>query len=504
MNALDLAIIATAIGAGFGGWRLGLVARVFAWAGVFAGLAIGVNFVPKVVTGLGGNSADDRIGVALLFLVLVASIGQAFGLMVGLLVHRVFPIANPLPLWDRIAGATAGVLGLLVLVWMVIPSLATAQGWPARMARDSWMVAAIERVAPSQPAQFAAWGLAISEAPYPSALDPLATPPDPGTVPTTTLAPAVDARVRRSIVKVTGEACNQIQDGSGWVAAPGIVVTNAHVVAGERIDDRRSTTPGVTSTRGRRRVRSGARPRGAVRSRTRRAAPLPLADGHVGDDGAVYGHPGGGPLQAAPARIGEEIVAVGTNIYRTSTSRRHVYVLASRLAPGDSGGALVNRSGDVVGVAFAIDPGRSGTSYALTNEEVEPDARRGDARQPRWPTRVRAWSSRRHGCGSCLLGRIRTCGARWRSRLRSTADSRELPTHPSGCSGRRIMRGLRDSRGDHESARAGARNSGVRSEGAAQAEDARRSQAQLANRERQRAAQLRLRPRKSRPTIQLR
>ena len=58
--------------------------------------------------------------------------------------------------------------------------------------------------------------------------------------------------------------------------------------------------------------------------------------------GAVYGHPGGGPLRASPARVGEEIVAVGTDIYRTGESRREVFVLAAALAPGDSGGALVN------------------------------------------------------------------------------------------------------------------------------------------------------------------
>jgi S1-C subfamily serine protease len=370
MNALDLAIIATAIGAGLGGWRLGLVARVFAWAGVFTGLAIGVNFVPKVVTGLGGNSADDRIGVALLFLLLVASIGQAFGLVIGLLVHRVFPIANPLPLWDRVAGATAGVLGLFVLTWLLIPSLATAQGWPSRMARDSRVVAAIQQVAPGQPAQSAAWGLAISDAPYPSVLNPLDTPPDPGRVPTTKLSPAVDAAVRRSIVKVTGEACNQIQDGSGWVESRGIVVTNAHVVAGERatsvIDSAGDSHPAVV-------IDFDSVRDIAVLSVPGLTAPgLSLAIGSVGDEGAVYGHPLGGALKAAPARIGEEIVAVGTNIYRTSNSRRHVYVLAAVLAPGDSGGALVNRSGAVVGVAFAIDPGRKGTSYALTNEEVQP------------------------------------------------------------------------------------------------------------------------------------
>jgi S1-C subfamily serine protease len=49
-----------------------------------------------------------------------------------------------------------------------------------------------------------------------------------------------------------------------------------------------------------------------------------------------------------------------------------VFVLASALAPGDSGGALVNRAGDVIGMAFAIDPGRNATAYALTDAEIRP------------------------------------------------------------------------------------------------------------------------------------
>jgi S1-C subfamily serine protease len=370
MNLLDVVIVAAAVAAGFGGWRLGLIARAFAWAGVFAGLAIGINYVPQVVTNLGGTSADDRVGVAILFLFLVATLGQAVGLFVGLLAHRAFPMRTPLPRWDRIAGATLGVLGVLVLTWMIIPSLATAQGWPARLSRDSWVVATIDRIAPRQPSKFAAWGLAISEAPYPSALDPLANPPDPGRAPSTRLTPKVDASVRRSSVLVTGEACGQIQDGSGWVAAPGLVVTNAHVVAGENS----TTVVDENGTRHPARVVAfdSVRDVAVLAVADLGAPPLRLAKGSKGESGAVYGHPGGGPLQAAPARIGDEIVAVGTDIYRTSSSRRSVYVLAAKLAPGDSGGALVDTSGDVIGVAFAIDPGRRGTSYALTDEEVRP------------------------------------------------------------------------------------------------------------------------------------
>jgi S1-C subfamily serine protease len=370
MNLLDVVIVGAAVAAGFGGWRMGLVARAFAWVGVFAALAIAINYVPQVVTNLGGTSADDRVGVAILFLFLAASIGQAIGLFVGLMAHRAFPLRTPLPRWDRIAGAALGVSGVAVLTWMVIPSLATAQGWPARMSRDSWVVATIQRIAPRQPAKFAAWGLAISEAPYPSALDPLANPPDPGRAPTTRLAPAVDAAVRRSSVQVTGEACDQIQDGSGWVAAPKLVVTNAHVVAGES-----STT--VVDEQGTRHPASvvafdPVRDVAVLSVPDLDAPPLRLTKGSTGDGGAVYGHPGGGPLEAAPARIGDEIVAVGTNIYRTSSSRRNVFVLAAKLAPGDSGGALVNDEGAVMGVAFAIDPGRRSTSYALTDEEIRP------------------------------------------------------------------------------------------------------------------------------------
>ena len=77
------------LAAGIGGWRLGFVARVFAWAGVALGLVIGVHFVPRVVTAFGGTSADDRVTVAVLFLVLVATLGQALGLGIGVIVHRV-------------------------------------------------------------------------------------------------------------------------------------------------------------------------------------------------------------------------------------------------------------------------------------------------------------------------------------------------------------------------------------------------------------------------------
>jgi hypothetical protein len=371
MNWLDLVLLGAIGAAAYGGWRIGFLARVLAWAGVALALAIGIRFVPTVVTEFGGTSADDRVTVALLFLVLLATLGQALGLGAGLVANRASPRQGPLPVWDRAAGAAVGVVGVLILLWMVIPSLATAQGWPARMARGSFIVGKIDQYAPTQPARFAAWGRAISDAPYPSALGPLDTPPDPGPLPTSTISHAVDQRVQRSIVRVSGHACDEIQDGSGWVAAPGVVVTNAHVVAGEQatsvIDaDGRGHDATVVLFDPKRDIAVLSVP-------DLSAPPLPLVQGHTGEVGAVYGHPGGGALVVSPARIGEEIIAVGTDIYRTRDSRRHVYVLAASLAPGDSGGPLVDGHGEVVGMAFAIDPGRNRTAYALTQAEINPD-----------------------------------------------------------------------------------------------------------------------------------
>ncbi len=378
MNWLDVAILVAAVGAAFGGWRLGFVARVLAWGGVALALVIGMRFVPRIVTEFGGTSADDRVTVALLFLVLLATVGQALGLGAGMIVHRASPPAGPLPIWDRAAGAAVGVIGVLILVWMVIPSLATAHGWPARMARGSFVVGAIDNFAPDQPSQFAAWGRAISDAPYPSALGQLDNPPNPGHAPKTSLSRAVDAKVRASTVKVAGHACHEIQEGSGWVAKPGIVVTNAHVVAGEQettVDDASGKEFPATVV-----AFDSKRDVAALSVPGLAAPPLKTAIGAAHDIGAVYGHPGGGALTASPARVGEEIIAVGTDIYRTGQSRRHVYVLASSLAPGDSGGPLVNTKGNVIGVAFAIDPGRDATAYALTNEEINPVLAKASAR----------------------------------------------------------------------------------------------------------------------------
>ncbi len=120
--------------------------------------------------------------------------------------------------------------------------------------------------------------------------------------------------------------------------------------------------------------------------------PLTIGARDVGAVGAVYGHPGGGALVTSPARIEDRITAVGRDIYGDRRTERDVFVLAADIHPGDSGGALVDDQGQVVGVAFAIDPGRPGTAYALADTELR-------AALTERGTRTRAVST-----GPCLVG----------------------------------------------------------------------------------------------------
>jgi len=371
VNLLDGILVVAMGAAAYGGYRLGFVTRALSWAGLAAGVAVALVFVDNLADALRDEPERSRLVASLAFVFVLGTLGQVAGLVAGSAIRARLPARIGASRGDRIAGGVTGALGVLIGLWILIPALTSAPGWTARAARDSEIVRFVDRVAPSPPDAARDLARRVRDAGFPDVFDdPFGGPGDVGPAPTAGLAPEVSAQVEPSVVKVEGQACDQIQSGSGFVASDDTVVTNAHVVAGERrtvveTEDGRELDASVVGF-------DPDRDLAVLRVRDLDLPPLERASAGEGDTGAVYGHPGGGELRAAPARIAEVVTARGTDIYRTGRIDRSVFVLAAGLAPGDSGGPLVDPRGRVVGVAFAVDPGHAGTAYALTREELDP------------------------------------------------------------------------------------------------------------------------------------
>jgi S1-C subfamily serine protease len=370
LNLLDLLILLTAGAAAYGGYRLGFLARIFSWAGLAIGALVADRFLPDVVGFFSSSDPQIRLIAAISFLVGASMLGQGIGLAVGSLLHAALPLGTGLRKGDRVAGSALGAVGVLAAVWVLTPALAAVPGWPAEATRGSAIAHLVEDVAPAPPETMQALRRFVQDGTFPAVFNELRRSPDPGPPPIEGLPDAVHQRVIQSTVKVTGEACRRIQEGSGFAALPDTIVTNAHVVAGEK-------APRVETYQGK------SLPATVVLFDTNRdlallrvpglgEQPLAVSKAKEGDTGVVYGHPGGGDLRPAPARVSQELIAVGRDIYDRNDTRRSIFVLASNLRPGDSGAALVNKAGQVVGVAFAIAPDKPGVSYALTDKELTP------------------------------------------------------------------------------------------------------------------------------------
>jgi S1-C subfamily serine protease len=92
----------------------------------------------------------------------------------------------------------------------------------------------------------------------------------------------------------------------------------------------------------------------------------------VGDPGVVIGYPGGQDTpRVAPAEIRDRRTAIGRDIYGRERTERRVLFLAAELQQGDSGSPLIDTSGRVAGVVFAISPDQATTSFALDLEELD-------------------------------------------------------------------------------------------------------------------------------------
>lgn len=175
-----------------------------------------------------------------------------------------------------------------------------------------------------------------------------------------------------SVVKILGTACGFGVEGSGWVAAPGIVVTNAHVVAGEASTavQLRGTGPRLLAHV---LVFDAHNDIAVLRVDGLSAPALQLASGPaVGESAALLGFPLNGSFALQPARLGDTQRTNTTNAYGNPATRL-ISSLRGLVQSGNSGGPLVDAGGQVIGTVFAEitnAPGNKPSGLAVPNSIV--------------------------------------------------------------------------------------------------------------------------------------
>ncbi|MDE0116033.1 MAG: trypsin-like peptidase domain-containing protein [bacterium] len=176
--------------------------------------------------------------------------------------------------------------------------------------------------------------------------------------------------IRTAAVHVSGTACGQFSEGSGFMVEPGLVLTNAHVVAG--VEQITVSAADGRSEIGRLVGFDPGRDIAALSVSEWAVAPVALAPvgaraADVGDAATVDRGDG---LEFVPFEVTRRILATGRDFYARESEDRRVLEIRSPLAAGDSGAALVNADGEVVGMVFAVARGQPGEGYALDSSEI--------------------------------------------------------------------------------------------------------------------------------------
>jgi len=383
VNYVDLIVILLVVISVIEGVRKGGSVQLFNYAGLALGLGIGALLASPAAKLVSPNNPIGRTVVSTVVLfgsaMLMAAAGRVIGsrIAAGLNRARLGPA-------DAAAGAGISFISTLVVVWLMagmlsnVPIEKVSQG-----IQGSKVIQALNHTFPPTPSVFSRIRQVLASAGFPQVFAELEPAPD-AQVPLPSdaqLRAAVEA-AGASTLKVSGIGCGGTLSGSGFVVAPGLLMTNAHVVAG-------IAKPQVLTPRGflaaTPMVFDSSTDVAVLKVKGLAAKPLQLSTATAprGQSGAVLGYPGGGPFKVVPAAIIDQIPALGRDIYGRKLASREVYRLKAEVRPGNSGGPLVTSTGSVLGVVFSASAVKPDIGYALTAKQVAPKiAEAGRAQAP--------------------------------------------------------------------------------------------------------------------------
>jgi S1-C subfamily serine protease len=363
VTVLDWGIALFTVALGLWGYRQGLIVGVLTLLGFGAGAFLGGRIGPLVLQH-GSRSPYAPLFAALGALLvgaLVAVTLESFALGLRARVIR----GQRLHLADGAGGAALVASVALGLAWVFGAVALHAPGTAVLRAdvQRSLILRSLNQVLPPTGPVL---NVLNRVDPAPAIIGPVTPvgPPD--------AAVAIDPDVLGagpSVVRVLGTSCGLGVEGSGWIVAPGLVVTNAHVVAGE--DDTTVTTQGGASFDATP-VHYDPRNDIAVLRIGADLQPLRIAPHpERGAAGAVLGYPENGPYAVAPARLGDTDEVISEDSYGNGPIDRTIASLRGSVRSGNSGGPIVDSRGRVMGTVFAAtttgDPG----GFAIPNELVK-------------------------------------------------------------------------------------------------------------------------------------
>lgn len=378
MNVLDWLLVIFAVIYALSGYRQGFIVGASSTIGLLVGGALGVLFVPRLFDRF---SASIEVSIAAVITVLAcAMLGQAVAAYYGRTVRQQVTW-HPARALDAIGGAALSAAAALVVAWALGVAVSGTQiPGVARAVQTSQVLVTVDRMLPGNADQMlAALTEVVDQSVFPRYLDPFVpeqiVPVDP---PTQQILRDPEIRAAsQSVVKVIGtaESCARTVEGSGFVYAPGRVMTNAHVVAGV---DSPTVIVGDQEVDATTVVYDPDLDVAVLAVDGLGAEPLSFTEeGRSGSPGAVLGFPENGPFDAEPARIRAQQRLRSSDIYGDGTVFRNVYSVFASVRPGNSGGPLVSPDGEVYGVVFAASVSDDDTGYAVTAEQVSDDAARG-------------------------------------------------------------------------------------------------------------------------------
>jgi S1-C subfamily serine protease len=349
VSTADWVVIAVVAIAGLYGISTGFLRGAFSLAGFAVGAYLGARLAPLILT----DGSPYVPVVALAGAVLFGMLGRGAAALLAGILRSSLGVIPGVRLLDRLAGLALGLVAGVFLCWAIGAVLLYVPGENElrRSVQRSTILSEINDVFPPE--------RLLEEL---ERVDPIGVflgppaivaPPDKGI--------ARDPDVQRassSVVRITGIACGLGVEGSGWVATRGLVVTNAHVVAG--VESPRVDTPAGRAFASTVVAFDVTNDLAVLRVRGLGARPLPLAAPERSAPVALVGYPRNGPLARTPARLGGTATVLSRDAYGSGPVRRQMTTIRGVVEPGSSGGPGIDAQGRVRTTVFARRPRETG------------------------------------------------------------------------------------------------------------------------------------------------